>query len=88
MIGEKTVADNTYKDPYYFIYPHGNPESIALQKRIMARHETANDRLKNFKVLSTKFRHKLEKHSLCFHAVVNITQVMLCNGEPLFGLNV
>jgi hypothetical protein len=50
MIGEKTVADNTYKDPYYFIYPHGNPESIALQKRITARHETANDRLKNFKV--------------------------------------
>lgn len=84
---ELTIADDTYKDARYFIYPSGNPESAPTQKSIMARHETVNKRLKIFNVLNTAFRHNRELHPRCFHAIANITQLMLENGEPLFTVN-
>ena len=44
---ERIVADDTYKDPRYFIYPSGYPaDSAEIQKKIMSRHETLNSRLK------------------------------------------
>ena len=86
-LNEKTIADDTYKDATYFIYPSGNPESRRQQKLIMSRHETVNSRLKSFNVLNSSFRHKLTKHPLCFHAVVNLTQLMILNGSPLFQIN-
>jgi hypothetical protein len=55
--GEKTIADDSYKDPQYFIYPSLRPHSAAKQKEIMSRHETINVRLKQFRVLANKFRH-------------------------------
>jgi hypothetical protein len=82
--GEMTVADEGYNDVNFFIFPANNPDSAALQKRIMARHETINRRLKLFKVLKEPFRHELTLHPKCFYAVANITQLMLVNGEPLF----
>lgn len=85
--GETTIADDTYKDAAYFIYPSGFPDSIALQKRIMARHETINARLKQFSVLTKPFRHRLNLHPICFHAIANITQLMILNGEPLYRVN-
>ena len=72
-----TVADDGYNDRNYFIH----------NKKIMARHETVNRRLKQFSVLNQVFRHQRHLHPQCVHAVANITQVMIANGERLYYLD-
>lgn len=59
-----------------------------FKKRVRARHETFNARLKSFAILSEKFRHKpvLYKHKACFEAVAVIAQYSLELGSPLFTL--
>lgn len=52
---------------------------------LRARHETVNLRLKRFNILSSRFRHKLELHGICFHAVPQIVQTALVCDEPLFS---
>ncbi len=52
-----------------------------------ARHEPVNRRFKQFSVIGQRFRHGLSLHSSCFHPVQNLTQVMIQNGEPLFGVD-
>lgn len=52
----------------------------------MARHETINKRVKQFNILSVPFRNNLRKHPLVFSAIVNLTQISLENGEPLFKI--
>jgi len=84
---ELALADNGYKDKRFFIYPQAYPKSKAQQKLYMARHETVNRRLKQFSVLSSTFRHSLHKHPSCFYAVVNITQLMILNGHPLYDID-
>lgn len=85
-LGEKTIADNGYKDPKYFIYPAAYPNTAQSQSRIRARHETVNKRLKQWNVLVHAFRHDISKHIRCFHAVVNVTQIMIQSGEKLFDI--
>ena len=74
---EMTVADEGYNDGNYFIH----------DRRIMSRHETVNRRLKQFGVLSQRFRHDRHLHPPCFHAVANLTQLMIANGEKLYELS-
>lgn len=81
---EKTLADKGYKDTRYFILK--NNENSHLHKLIMARHETVNKRIRQFFVLKYTFRHNLKKHPIVFHAVLNLTQLMIENGEPLFSI--
>lgn len=86
--GERALADKGYTDEQYFINPiHHNNLAVARQKEIMARHETVNRRLKQFGVLGTRFRHQLRRHPMCFHAVVNLTELMIENGESLYAVN-
>lgn len=84
--GEMTVSDNGYQDPNYFIFPRMFPGSAQHQKEILSRHETINSRLKQFNVLKEPFRGLLDTHTNCFHAVVNIVQVMIDCGENLYQL--
>jgi hypothetical protein len=81
---EKALADKGYRDKNYFVYSCNESEFRAEYKKIMAWHETVNRRLKKFGVLQCRFRHELHLHPRCFHAVVNLTQLMIENGEPLF----
>jgi len=85
--GERTVADDGYKD-YRFIYPHLYPEFRACLKSIMARHETVNNRMKHWGCLNQCFRHRVKLHPLCFRAVANLTQLMIMLGEELFPVPV
>lgn len=78
---EVTLADKGYRDQNYF----KNPEN-PFEKRILARHETLNGKLKNFAILSDRYRHPLKKHPIVFHACVNIVQVLINEGENLFNL--
>lgn len=82
--GEMTLADKGYRDSNFFLLP---TQINGLQhKQIMSRHETVNKRVRQFKILQETFRHLLEKHPTVFHAVVNITQLIIENGEPLFSV--
>lgn len=81
---ELTLADKGYNDMQYFVYPVTNDSTAARQKEIMARHETVNMRIKRFGVMQKIFRHNLLLHPKCFHAVVNIVQLSIENGEPLY----
>ena len=83
---EMTLADKGYADPEFFVTPRYYPGTGNLQKAIMARHETANGRFKQFGVLGQTFRHHLKLHSLCFYAVVNLVQFSLENGSPLYSI--
>ncbi len=80
--GEMTAADRGYKNSTYFILP--NSQNGEKHKLIMSRHETVNKRMKQFNILSNTFRHNIKKHQDCFAAVINITELALENGEPLF----
>lgn len=82
--GEKTMADKGYNDSNFFILP--NEVNSRMHKRIMSRHETLNKRIRQFNILSHTYRHDIKKHPMIFHAVVNITQIKIENGEPLFAL--
>ena len=76
---EMIIADRGYNDPQYFdTFPD-------QQKRaILARHETVNRRVKQFCCMSQRFRHALHLYPRYFHAVINLTQLMIENGEPLY----
>lgn len=82
--GEKTMADKGYNDDSFFILP--NPNNSIFHKRIMSRHETVNKRIRQFKILKDTFRHSIIKHTIVFNSVVNLTQLMIENGEPLFPI--
>ena len=59
-----------------------------LKKRVKARHETFNSRLKGFGILNQAFRStgpsRLEKHKATFEACCVIIQYEMDNGSPLF----
>ena len=61
-------------------------EGADIAKLARARHETANRCLKQFRVLVSWYRHSLRKHSMCFHAVANLTQLAIERGETLFEI--
>jgi len=89
---EKTVADSGYKDELFFVnapsfskYDATDPSQYAL-KRIMTCHETVNERLKNYAVLSEIFRRPAHEHPKIFKACVNLVQLAIENGEPLAKL--
>lgn len=86
--GKFVIADKAYRGDETASPPnHLDEEDIAeLKKRNRARQETFNSRLKSFKVLDDKFRHKpvMEKHKACFEAVAVLVQYGIDCGFPLF----
>jgi hypothetical protein len=78
---EITLADKGYRDRKFFKIPEN-----AFEKRVLARHETLNGKIRTFAILSDRFRHQLNKHPIVFHACVNIVQVLINDGEKLFKL--
>lgn len=82
--GEKTFADKGYRDKDFFILP--NCINRNVHGPIMARHETVNRRFKQFQATKQVFRHDISKHPIVFHAVANLTQLMIENGHPLYAV--
>lgn len=78
---EITLAEKGYRLVSHFKQP-----TTVFEKRVLARHETLNHRLKQFKALGERWRHSLKKHPKVFHAVVNIVQVAINNGDNLFSM--
>ena len=87
--GRLAIADKAYRgEPGKVSYPnHLDKDAVReLKKRIRARHETFNWRLKNFDVLHQVFRHKpvLPQHKACLEAVAVIVQCEIDMGFKLF----
>jgi len=57
-----------------------------FKRRVRARHENFNARLKSFQILDGCFRHGVKKHKTVFEAVCVIVQYDMENGHPLFDV--
>jgi len=77
---EMVIADKGYPDPKVF-------QDNQLERFVRSRHEHINKRLRHFGVLRYKFVHDLKKHSVCFRAVANLTQLTIVSGEPLYNID-
>jgi hypothetical protein len=87
--GEMVEADRGYRGEPGYIRTAEAAVSIADSSasfRARARQETVNGRFKNWKILSTRFRHPIQKHVHAFSAVAAITQIGINMGESLFQL--
>ena len=91
---EKTIADSGYTDGAFFVNaPTRNVYNPSIHwhyalKRIMSRHESVNERLKNYSVLREVYRRPIEEHPKIFMACVNLVQLAIDNGEKLSKLNI
>ena len=90
--GEMVEADLGYRGEQFKIKTPSSlhvrsDEERKMKALVRARHETVNERMKNFSILSNVFRHDLRKHSAVFRAVAVITQLSIEDGEPLFQVH-
>jgi hypothetical protein len=81
--GEEALADKGYQDQHYF----ENPEGDQRKKRILARHEAVNGRIKQFCCMKDRFNPALFLYPCFFHAVINLTQLMIANGESMYAID-
>ena len=86
--GEMYIADRGYQDGYQRAQtPTGESNPFEWTAgTIRARHETVNRKFKQWKCLSSTFRHAPHKHGLVMGAIVNITQLVIEEESPLFGV--
>ena len=89
---ERVEADDGYigDQPKYCKTPGGfssRTENIdEKRRRIRARHETVNLRLKHFCILNKTYRHNLKDHAFVFGTVAVLVQLSLENSDPLLDL--
>jgi DDE superfamily endonuclease len=89
--GKKVVTDRGYRgeDVGRTVSMRNPQDSQALKdfkRRVRARHESFNARLKRFKILEDRFRHGVHRHKAVFEAVCVIAQYDMENGHPLFDV--
>lgn len=85
--GKKVIADRGYIGEPDVISTQNDFDPIELAEfkwRALARHESFNQRLKNFACLTTKFRHGKENHKIAFEAICAIVSYEMENGDALF----
>jgi len=79
----KVIADGIYApEPDFVSFKNDlDPQEIRhFKNRVCARHENFNGFLKQWGVLKTKFRHRVELHSTCFRAVCTIAMHQIDTG--------
>ena len=78
---ERVEADDGYigECPQKCLCPTGfdHPNRQRLNKQQRSRHETVNERFKNFGCMKKKFCHSIEKHGSCFRCVSILTQISI-----------
>jgi hypothetical protein len=89
--GKRAIGDEGYVGyPDQITTRNGldSDEVKMFKKRVKARHETFNSRLKGFGILNQAFRStgpsRLQKHKAAFEACCVIVQYEMDNGCPLF----
>ena len=86
--GRRLIGDSGYSGVPEFISTKNSfdPKEIAQFKdRVLARHESFNQRLKCFAVLKTPFRHenRIQVHGICFRAVCVHVLLQMRHGHGL-----
>ncbi len=86
--GKLVIADNGYKgEPTIRIPNRADSEIVkTFKRRVKARHESFNRLLKEYHILSTDFRHPLEKHKTVFVAICVICQYNMESERHLWDL--
>ncbi|CAB9525588.1 unknown protein [Seminavis robusta] len=86
--GCRIIGDKGYKGEPDLISLRNefDPEEIAeFKDRASARHESFNQKLKCFKILSVPFRHGVANHKMAFEAVCVVVMFQIeCGGASLF----
>lgn len=81
---EKFLADGGYQDPRFETPTGYNTAGQYMKKVAKSRHESVNQRIKNFDVFNKPFRNGLHKHWMCFHSIANMVQLDIEEGNELF----
>ena len=69
----------TLRQPHVFVSKSGRK----AKELSRVRHETNNRRMKQFCILSSTYRHDVDKHRMIFRAVAVLTQIYFdCGGPP------
>ena len=74
---EKVLGDSGYGGPKVL---HGSLEGDPDNSRaamLRAYHERINGRIKSFGCMNQRWRHRLDKHHLCFFAVSHLVQLSI-----------
>ena len=88
---KRAIADGGYEGVDGVAIPnrrYHSKQTNLYMRRIRARHETVNGRIKNFSILSNTFRYKKErqfKHKMVFEAVCVIVATQIATKNPLFN---
>ncbi len=90
---EFVEADGGYRGDETIATPYDcdNLAQEQIKFDVRARQETVNARMKEYKVLQTRFRHKINKHNmerhyLCFNAVAVLVQLEIQSFNPLYQI--
>ena len=83
----KIIADKGYGDTNYFIFPTDLRGDNSLIKKVTARHENINARLRCWGFLRNRFRHGVMMHNKYFSAVMEIEQFKLKHGNKMQRIN-
>jgi hypothetical protein len=88
--GERCETDAGYRGsaPEFVKCPGGvwgESAKREMQQKVRSRQETVNERLKNWGILTTPYRHDLRKHQTVFAAVITLLQLSL-EHNPLFSV--
>jgi hypothetical protein len=86
--GKIVIADKGYRSIAFASTPNDldSPDVMDYKKRVRARQESVNKRLKDFKVLKETFRHPRHKHKAVFEACAVIVQNNIEVDSPLFTI--
>ena len=88
--GKKAVADRLYKGKCLEKCAIRNDLDTAaarqFKKRVRARHENLNARIKNFRIVRERFRHGVKNHRMVFEAVCVVVQYEIENDNPLMDV--
>ena len=67
------------------MYHDQDERLFCVRSIVRQRHETANKRFKDWGILAKTYKkHDLELHGYCMRAIVNLTQLEIEMGLPLF----
>ena len=84
-LGEHVIADDKYNHLPFFLCPVKDSftERDLIMRRILARHENVNSRVRRFRILRDYYIGNLKFHPTIFKAIVNLCQVEIDNMHKL-----
>jgi hypothetical protein len=86
--GERVEADDGLRgmSPQFAKCPSSLAECEAMQQKVRSRHETGNKRFKQWKLLKSIYKGKIEHHGSYFQIAAIVTQLNINYGERLFDV--